>query len=221
MSGCLIFDFDGVIIDTETTEFLAWQAIFREHGHDLSLSVWADCVGRPRGHFDPCAYLESLQGRPLDTAQIRAGHRRTMQDRNSRLPLMPGVAALMEAAHVRGLPIGIASSSDHAWVEGHLARLGILPKFDTIVCAEDTDAHKPDPAPYTAAVSRLGCSPAASIAIEDSPNGIAAARAAGLYCVAVPNPVTSTLGLDGADVQVLSLAALDPAALLDRICMRR
>lgn len=221
MSGCLILDFDGVIIDTETTEFRSWRAIFREHGHDLSLAVWADCVGRPRGHFDPCAYLASLLGHPLDTSQILAQHRHTMQERNSSLPLMPGVTSLIVAAHARGLPVGIASSSDHAWVEGHLDRLGLLSGFDTLVCAEDTDVHKPDPAPYTAAVSRLGCRPEESIAIEDSPNGITAAKAAGLYCVAVPNPVTRTLGLDDADLQLQSLVEIDPDILLDRINARR
>ena len=96
---------------------------------------------------------------------------------------------------------------------GHLRRVGILDRFDSVLCRDDVSATKPDPELYTRSVEALGAVPSRTAAIEDSPNGIAAARAAGLFCVAVPNPMTRDLPIDGADVQVDTLAAVSLAAL--------
>ena len=126
----------------------------------------------------------------------------------------PGVGDYLMTARQHGLGIAIASSSEHSWVENHLSRLGLLKSFDFLVCREDTAAHKPDPAPYLEVLRRLNISASEAAAIEDSPNGIRAAKAAGLFCIAVPNSVTRSLKLDEADVRVNSLAEFPFQSLL-------
>jgi HAD superfamily hydrolase (TIGR01509 family) len=212
-----VFDFDGLILDTETTDFQSWQEVYRAHGCELRLEDWADCVGRPAGHFDPFEHLERLTGVRVERGQIRAQRSARMRELNLLQSVLPGVCDYLREARELGLTIGLASSSDRAWVHGHLVRLGLRDYFDTIKCVEDTRAHKPDPAPYLAALGALGVPPARAVAFEDSPHGVAAAKAAGMLCVAVPNSITRRLGLDGADLVLDSLASLPLSALLSRL----
>ena len=213
----VVFDFDGLILDTETTDFQAWQEVYRQHGCELELEVWADCVGRPAGHFDPFDHLERLNGRPIDRERVRDQRSGRLRELNALQPVLPGVHDYLGKARELGLKIGLASSSDRAWVRGHLARLGLLDYFDTTKCVEDTGAHKPDPAPYLAVLDALVVGPNQAVAFEDSPHGVASAKAAGMRCVAVPNPVTRRLGLDRADLVLDSLAALSLPDLLARL----
>ena len=213
----LVFDFDGLILDTETTDFQSWQEVYRAHGCELRLEDWADCVGRPAGHFDPFEHLERLTGVRVERGQIRAQHSARMRELNLLQSVLPGVCDYLREARELGLTIGLASSSDRAWVHGHLVRLGLRDYFDTIKCVEDTGAHKPDPAPYLAALGTLGVPPARAVAFEDSPHGVAAAKAAGMLCVAVPNSITRRLGLDRADLVLDSLAFVPLSALLVRL----
>lgn len=213
----VVFDFDGLIVDTESTDFQSWQEVFTALGCELSLDVWADCVGRPAGHFDPLAHLERLSRVPIDRDRIREQRSARLRDLNLRQPVLPGVLAYLGTARDLGLKIGLASSSDRAWVRGHLGRLGLLHCFDAIKCLEDTGAHKPDPAPYLAVLEVLKVAPREAVAFEDSPHGVAAAKAAGLLCVAVANPVTRRLDLSYADHRLDSLASLPLPTLLSRL----
>ena len=213
----LVFDFDGLILDTETTDFQSWQEVYLAHGCELRLEDWADCVGRPAGHFDPFEHLERLSGVRIERAHVRAQRSARMRELNLLQPVLPGVRDYLRVARELGLKIGLASSSDRAWVKGHLGRLGLLNYFDAIKCVEDTGAHKPDPAPYLAVLDTLGVLPTGAVAFEDSPHGVAAAKAAGMLCVAVPNSVTRRLGLDRADIVLDSLASLPLPALLSRL----
>ena len=112
------------------------------------------------------------------------------------------------------IPVGVASSSTRQWVVGHLTRdRAVLDKFDSVLCRDDVSSTKPDPELYTTSVEALGAVPSRTAAIEDSPNGIAAAKAAGLFCVAVPNPMTRDLPIDGADIRVGTLADVSLASL--------
>jgi beta-phosphoglucomutase-like phosphatase (HAD superfamily) len=107
------------------------------------------------------------------------------------------------------------SSSSQDWVHRHLGRLERAEHFDLIVTADgDADRAKPAPTLYLEALDRLGLHAEEAVAFEDSPNGIAAAKAAGIFTVAVPNGVTAALGLDAADVLVPSLAELPFAHLV-------
>jgi HAD superfamily hydrolase (TIGR01509 family) len=211
----LLFDFDGLIVDTETPSLASWQELYREHGQELTLDRWAAAVGTIGG-FDPVAYLEELVG-PIDGRDAALARR---LERDLALcdveGLRPGVLEYLEEAGRRGLTIAIVSSASRAWIDRHLGRLERAHHFEAIVTADhDVERAKPRPLLYLEALGLLGLSPDEAIAFEDSPNGVRAAKAAGLFCVAVPNGVTASLGLDEADIVVPSLAELPFARLLD------
>jgi HAD superfamily hydrolase (TIGR01509 family) len=215
----LIFDFDGTILDTETPEYEAWRTIYQEHGVELPLDGWAASIGRGIGDnpFDPYHTLERLTGRPIDQNEVRFRKRELFSRRLALLGARPGVEDYLRGAKELGLKVGLASSSHHDWVDSRLEKLGLLDYFDAILCADDVTRTKPDPELYAAALYRLGeIPPAAGIAVEDSPNGVKAAKAAGLFCVATPNSLTALLPLDHADLVVPSLAELPLPDLLRR-----
>ncbi len=212
----LVFDFDGLIIDSETPELEAWQETFRRYDCELTLEVWIDCVGRPPGSFDPCEHLGELYGGELDREAIREQTRSRTREIVFSQPALPGVENLLRAARQRGLKTGLASSSRHNWVEGHLERLGLLDCFDAIVCSEDTERHKPEPEPFLVVARALGVEPSEAIAFEDSAHGLTAANRAGMVAIAVPNPVTRHLHLEQAHLRLDSLDELTLDDLIAR-----
>jgi HAD superfamily hydrolase (TIGR01509 family) len=212
----LVFDFDGTILDTEAPVYDAWQEIYVEHGCSLAFEKWAECIGTA-DVFDPCVDLQTAVGRALDAAALTARHRTRTDALIAAQPVRPGIREYLAEAERLGLALGVASSSSRRWVEGHLARLGLRAPFQVIRCADDVPRVKPDPALYRAVVEAAGVRPEDTLALEDSPNGILAAKRAGLTCVAVPNPLTARLDLSGADLCLTSLADLPLAALLARL----
>ena len=203
----LLFDFDGLLVDTETPARLVWEELYRAHGHELPQDQWATLVGTIGAPFDPFGHLEELVGRRLDE-QALTTRRRAREDELTELEeLRPGVEDYFADAERLGLRTAVVSSSDDDWIARHLGRLGHLEGLDAIVAANgDTERAKPRPDLYLEALDRLGLRPNEAIAFEDSPNGVTAAKAAGLICVAVPNPITATLALDDADLVLESLA---------------
>jgi HAD superfamily hydrolase (TIGR01509 family) len=216
MIRALIFDFDGLILDTEAPEFQCWQEIYEAHGCRLELETWAACIGTVDA-FDPHRHLESQLGRSLDVDEVRARRGSRFAELIAEQTILPGITRCIEDAERLGLKLGVASSSSRDWVAGHLSRLGLLGRFAAIKCADDVERVKPDPALYVATLAALGVRPAQALALEDSPNGILAAKRAGLWCVAVPNALTRELALDGADLQVASLDETPLAGLLARL----
>ncbi len=210
----LIFDFDGLILDTELPDFESWQEMFVEHGASLPLSAWAPLIGTASS-FDLYDYLEQQAGRTIDRADVRERRRRRFHERVIEQRILPGVEECIGEAKRRGLKIGLASASSPDWVLGHLARLGLHVHFDAVKTSADVERVKPDPALYRAALDALGLDATEAIALEDSPNGIAAAKAAGLFCVAIPNAMTRDLDLRAADLHLASLADLPLAQLLE------
>ncbi len=215
----VIFDFDGLILDTEAPVYNAWQAIYAEHGHQLDFARWAECIGTA-DTFDPCLDLQGLLGRPLDTTPLLHSHRMRADALIALQPVLPGVREYMDEAQRLGLSLGVASSSSRAWVEGHLTRLGLRDRFDVVRCADDVARVKPDPALYLAVLDATGVPAHQAVALEDSPNGVLAAKRAGLTCIAVPNPLTARLDLAAADLTLASLADVPLADLLARLGAR-
>jgi HAD superfamily hydrolase (TIGR01509 family) len=210
----LLFDFDGLLLDTESTEFRAWTEVYARHGHVLEPALWANAIGTIGG-FDPVAHLASL-GVHLDDAAIRAQHRRNL-DLCDLEELRPGVAALLDEAERRQLATAVVSSSSRGWIVSHLESRGLLDRFTALITADgDPQRAKPRPALYLEALERLDVNAQEAIAFEDSPNGIAAAKAAGISCVAVPNAITGALDLSRADTIVDSLAEIDLDLLAPR-----
>jgi HAD superfamily hydrolase (TIGR01509 family) len=212
----LVFDFDGLILDTEAPVYDAWQAIYAEHGHSLAFEKWAECIGT-HDLFDPAAELASLCGRALDLEALTARHRAACDTLVAAQAVLPGVREYLEEARRLGLRLGVASSSSTAWVEGHLARLELRDYFDIVRCRDDVPAVKPDPALYLAVLQATGVPAGNAVALEDSPNGVRAAKRAGLTCVAVPNPLTARLDLAHADLCLGSLSEMPLADLLRRL----
>jgi len=212
----LIFDFDGLILDTETPEYQSWQEIYREHGCDLSLAKWGECIGTANV-FDPYAYLEEQCGRAMDRAAIQEKRRARFKQLMHGQPLLPGVEAYIQDAKRLGLRLGVASSSSRAWVEGHLRRFQIDTFFNCTNCSDDVERVKPDPALYLRALDKLGVHADEAIVFEDSPNGALAARRAGIFCVIVPNTLTQQLPFSAGDLRLASLSSLPLEKLLSQV----
>jgi HAD superfamily hydrolase (TIGR01509 family) len=212
----LVFDFDGLILDTEEPVYRSWLEVYQAHGEELPFERWIQIVGSTTAGFHPQHHLEERLGRPLpkEVLDRRVGRRTEMILAQEALP---GVARHLEEAVAMGLKLGVASSSTNDWVRGHLARLGILESFDCIRCRDDVTNAKPEPDLYISVLECLGVRASEAIAIEDSPNGVLAAKRAGLRCVAIPNSITACLDLGQADLILGSLAELTLPELLSKL----
>ncbi|HZV49186.1 MAG TPA: HAD-IA family hydrolase [Candidatus Dormibacteraeota bacterium] len=205
MIRALVFDFDGLILDTEVPVYRAWAEIYEDFGQRLELELWQGVIGRGPGYFDPLAALERRLGCVLDREAIQARRRRRELELVERLTVQPGVREWRAEAMSMGVRLGVASSSSRAWVTGHLRRLG-LDEWDCIRCRDDVARTKPAPDVYLSVLECLGSSPGQALAVEDSEPGVAAAKAAGMHCVAVPSAMTAGHDLRRADLVLRSLA---------------
>lgn len=204
----LFLDFDGLICDTETAGRRSWERLYVRLDHELPARVWSTMAGNSSGHLTAAADLGARLGRPVtaDELQWRAACKAELAAAE---PLRPGVVALLDAARERGLGLAVVSSSPADWVRGHLARLGVLERFGTVVTGDDVPVHKPAPDLYLHALAVTGLTATHVVAFEDSPTGVAAATAAGLRCVAVPNGTGDSAALGAATLVVPSLVGLD------------
>jgi HAD superfamily hydrolase (TIGR01509 family) len=210
MLKALIFDFDGLILDTETPEVLVWQSIYREHGFELPVEEWQETIGGyGTSNFDAAEHLTLLSQGRLDTVSVRVHHRKKIDAIIHASPIMPGVVSIIEQAKEKGLQVAIGSSAPHSWVDEHVKRLGIFDYFDSIICQDDVPPGrtKPNPDIFLKVLDQLNVKQDAAVVFEDSLNGVAAARRAEIFVVAVPNPLTAKMGVTG-DITVSSLAEL-------------
>ena len=212
----LVFDFDGLIVDTEVPDFQCWQEIYEAHGGRLDLETWAHCIGTAN-IFDAFDHLVQQTGLTLDRHAVEERRRQRFAELIAGEGVRPGVREYLDDAAALGLKVAVASSSSRQWVGGHLTRFGLLDRFHAIRCSDDVERVKPDPALYRSVCKLLGVEPAHALAFEDSPNGILAAKRAGMTCVAVPNPLTARLDLSGADLRLDSLAEVPLAEVLRRL----
>ncbi|HET9870195.1 MAG TPA: HAD family hydrolase, partial [bacterium] len=212
----LIFDFDGLILDTEMPDFSAWRETYADYGLEFPLDRWALRVGTVASLFDPYAHLESSLGRALPRDEVLRRQRAPNLELVAREVPRPGVVEYLDDAYRMKLRVAVASSSTQAWVVGHLSRLGLADYFHSIRCRDDVAKVKPDPELYELTLETLGIAPSQALAFEDSHNGIKAAKAAGIFCVAVPNDLTRRLDLDsaGADLRIGSMGDMKLRDLL-------
>lgn len=215
----LIFDFDGLIVDTESTVYQSWQELYREYGEDLPFEEWGQIIGTSQNeHFNPFDHLEARLGYNFDEPDVikKRRHQREMK-LVARQPVLPGVLDYLDKAKQLGLRLAIASSSSFEWVGGHLEKKGLIQYFDVIHTSDDVERTKPDPALYQLALESLALKASEVIVLEDSPNGVTAAQKAGIVCVAVPNPLTRLLALDHADLLFDSLADVHLQTLIQKV----
>ena len=183
----LIFDFDGLLMDTETTLLESWRYEWRQHGLELDpAGFFADHGGDV--NEERYAALARAAGPGFDRELSHARRNAYRQGLHRTLQPAAGIREWFDEAAGLGLRLAVASSSPEHWVRGNLARVGLAARLDVLACGNEVAAHKPDPAVYRLALRRLGLAPEEAIAFEDTPHGVAAAQAAGLVCVAVPNP---------------------------------
>jgi HAD superfamily hydrolase (TIGR01509 family) len=215
-----LFDFDGLILDTEVASRAGWRWLYREHGHELPEDLWVTLVGTTHAPWSPMDHLEELVGRPLDRETLTERRRAHELELIEAEELRPGIVDYLAATRRRGLKRAICSSSSRWWVDMHIKRFEEALGWDAI-CTADGDPARAKPAPtlYLEALRLLDVRPAEAVAFEDSPHGVRAAKAAGIFTVAVPNEVTRGLGLGeaGADLVLDSLAEVPPDELLARL----
>ena len=213
----LIFDFDGLILETEEPIYQSWVELYQAYGVDLPMEFWGTIIGTSsHEHLDIFGLLEEKVGRKLDRDRLTPERAAREMEIVLQEPLLPGVVDLIKSAQNRDLKLGIASSSNRDWVVGHLTRLNLSDYFEFVHTSEDVERTKPDPALYLLALKTLGLEAQEAIVFEDSPNGVTAAKSAGIYTVAVPNVMTRQLNLDHADLKLDTLTELP----LDEIILK-
>ncbi len=208
----LIFDFDGLIVDTETAGFLSWGEIYRQYGQELRLEDWTHATGYVAG-FDPAVHLEKLVGHSLDWAVLAPKRENRNWELTLQAKTLPGIEALMVQAKAAHLGVGVASNSGGSWVWDGLRRLGLDGYIDTIVTRDMVLNPKPAPDIYLKTAQDLRVDPAATVALEDSEPGARAAKAAGMTVVVIPNQFSERQNLSVADLIVKSAREVDLARL--------
>lgn len=214
----IVFDFDGLILDTESTVYQSWLETYQEYDLDLPFDEWGQIIGiSPEEHFDPLERLQSQLDYKINAKEVGAKRLQRELELVEKQPILPGVESILFQAKEMGLKLAIASSSDLKWVGGHLERLGLKHYFSVVLTSDDVQRTKPDPALYTLALKCLDLSADEAFVLEDSPNGITAAQSAGLLCVVVPNPLTRLLPVDHADLRLNSLADFSLDELMEKV----
>jgi HAD superfamily hydrolase (TIGR01509 family) len=204
------FDLDGTLVDTEHLQWQAYRRVLGEHGVDIDLDEYRRRFIAVEGGAEWACRHWRL---PFDATALRA--RKAVVYREliaGGVAAMPGARACLERLH-GACRLAVVTNSTRAEAATVLAPLDVAGLLDAIVAREDYAAAKPAPDAYRAAAAAIGCAPAACVAIEDTPRGVRAARAAGMWVVAVPSDLTADQDFAGAALRLATLDALTPALL--------
>ncbi len=216
-TNALILDFDGTIIDTESPAFESTAQIWARHGVEFPMDWWLQGMGTDR-KSTWVKELENRLGRSIDHDSVMEERQQIKNEMTESQPVLPGILELLEAADRRGITMAVGSSSPHKWVDRHLKRVGLYERFSHVVCRDDVGGvSKPAPDVFVQALGLLGVNADSGAVIEDSPNGLKAALAAGLRTVVVPNPLVKHLDFSGAFARYEALDDLPPDQLLDLV----
>jgi HAD superfamily hydrolase (TIGR01509 family) len=197
--GAVLFDFDGVLVDTEWAIYQSWERVFEAHGQCLPLAFYTRCVGSDFATWSPKTHLEELTGLDFDWQGLDAVRQGEIVRDLAHERAMPGVIDMLDQLGSIGMPCAVVSSSSHRWVDGWLERLGLAGYFQAVVCRGDAPRIKPAPDLFLEAARRLAVAAGDCLVIEDSLNGLTAAKAAGMQAWVVPNRVTAGLDFALAD----------------------
>jgi HAD superfamily hydrolase (TIGR01509 family) len=212
MLRALVFDFDGLILDTETALIDAYGDVHGAHGVPFDKPLFTRSVGHADYAFDPWRGF----GPGADRVRLESERQAFNRARNLGQSILPGVVGLLDEGRQAGLSVALASNSSHAHVEGHLSRLGLMDRFSFLACRDDVVAPKPEPDLYRLVLGHLGIRGHEAVAFEDSHTGTLAAKRAGLWVVAVPNASTGHHDFRNADLCAASLADCRVADLVAR-----
>ena len=203
----VVFDFDGLLMDTESTSLASWRyewsqwglsldegTFFVDHGGDVTEERYAALAAAVGPSYD----------RQLSHAR-RTAYRDCL---HQELGLAAGIPGWIGDAASLGLRLAVASSSPRSWVVGHLERAGVAELFEVLACGDEVAGHKPAPDVYVLALHRLGVGSGCAVAVEDTAHGVAAARAAGLRCIAIPNPFADRSRFGAANLVLASAAEM-------------
>lgn len=214
MIRAFIFDFDGLILDTETVWYEVYQEVLqKDYNVILPIEEFLKCVGADDSSLQ--TYLREEIDVAVDIQQIKQQTSERHRERIQSVDACLGVRELIEAAHQKGLKIVLATSSNNEWVTTHLRNLNLLHYFDHLVTSDDVEHVKPAPDLYEKALEVLGIHAWEAIVFEDSLNGLLAAKKVGLPTVIVPNPVTESLPFENYDLKLGSLNDMPFERLLD------
>jgi HAD superfamily hydrolase (TIGR01509 family) len=212
----LIFDFDGLILDTETADLIAWQYIYQKYGQVFNFEKYASAIGHLYEYYEPV--LDLIKQAPTLNKDVIHQEWATLEKQLvDQQPIAPGIKEYLQTAKSLGLKLAVASSSENSWVTGHLRNRKIIQYFDFIHTVDETHLPKPDPALYLLSLKSMQLISNEVIAFEDSPNGVTSAKSAGIFCIAIPNHATHTLNLEHADLILDSLEQISLPDLLNHI----
>jgi len=217
MLKALIFDFDGLLLDTEMPLVQSWREVFDQYQVPIDAGALTHLVEFSREPSEAYHLLEARLGAPIDRESLRAARLGREAQLVSEQGPMPGVESILQVARVAGLATAIASSSPLSWIAPQLARLGLASSFESIRCSDHVDRVKPDPDLYLAVLADLGIGSSEAVAFEDSPAGVEAARRAGVACVVVPNPATVGLAWGPVKLMVSSLESVTLEQLINLV----
>lgn len=212
LPSAVLFDFDGIIVDTEWVIYETWHETFKEHGHPLPLETYNQCIGSDFDTWSPETHLENLSGNSFDWHDLGITRNIEIRKRLEGSQAIPGVTTALDFLREKNIPLAVVSSSSHDWVDDWLEKIGLPHYFQTTVCRGDAPRIKPAPDLYLEAARRLDIPPADCLVIEDSINGIKSALAAGMQTIAVPNRVTACCDFSHAH-QILPTLQQLPTAL--------
>jgi HAD superfamily hydrolase (TIGR01509 family) len=212
MIRAIVFDFDGLILDTETPLIDAYAKVHRRYGVAFDRALFLRSVGHADYAFDPWHGFSQHSDRAALEVECRA----SKDDIMLRQPILPGVREMLDAARAARIHVGLASNSPHSWVDSHLTRLGLFDRFEFIACREDAPSPKPEPDLYRLVLNRFGLRGHEAIAFEDSHAGSLAAKRANLWAVAIPNESTAHHDFEHVDRKLTSLADVTLAGLMEQ-----
>lgn len=217
MIKALVFDFDGLIIDTETPSYYAFRQVYQEYGVELPVALYAKCVGTSMDHFNPYTYIAECVTEAIDLEIFKSRFKAIYAELLKDAVIRPGVLAYLEEAKRLNLKVGLASSSHIDWIEPYLIKHQLSGYFNSYSTADEVANVKPDPELYMLALQKLAVTASEAISFEDSLNGFRAASAAGLHTVIVPNELTKDYAFADYDLMIPSMEDRSLADLIDDI----